>query len=290
MEFIDAKPVVTTALGVSAFANEVLATDDLKKERNEPMLGKRKKVHSEQLRQIREKQYRRLLPKNPIQLINEYCSQENITVNGDEIVVTNNPPEFSYKLVINGEPFVGYGKKKTSAKFHAYNKAFDQLFIQRNASVFRSFASDDESKVSKCDIDALQTPYSSIISYALYNFFKNYEFDSAKNYSQPLIKDNYVDANVLKVAKSKKNIPRPLPPNAHLMNPTALVNLMRPDAKFIDMGQDEANNFIMKLEIDGKVFISGAVNKKIAKLQCSQLACENIFEISFSTTNDSTTQ
>ena len=89
-------------------------------------------------------------------------------------------------------------------------------------------------------------------------------------------------ANAISVKpKAKRNQPRQLPPNAHLMNPILLMNTMRPEAKFVEMGRDEANNFVMKVEVDGKVFISAASSKKGSKNQCAQLACEKILNVEY---------
>ena len=61
------------------------------------------------MRQTREKYFRKLAPKNPIQLMNEIYGLENEILQGCEI--TNDPEtsEFRFQLTVGNEVFIGQG-------------------------------------------------------------------------------------------------------------------------------------------------------------------------------------
>ncbi|GBP66411.1 hypothetical protein EVAR_88745_1 [Eumeta japonica] len=79
--------------------------------------------------------------------------------------------------------------------------------------------------------------------------------------------------------------PREVPPNANIMHPCMLLTYMRQNLEYRELAieGDKPQNmlFTMGIEVDGRLFVGKASNKKEARRLAAKAACETLFEVSF---------
>lgn len=250
-----------------------------------------RKPISKKLKRLRQnRRLRKLLaPKNALMSLNELMGSSI-----SDYTIIPEERGFVAQVFVNNVQYEGRGLSKIQAKNNASEKALRDIIIQKMITTPKAAlkglninspgsANEDvemQDSTEEKDDSTEEVPMLHLASFALHKLFSEWQADGFE------IPDFKVFTQGLPELGTEI-IPRPAPPpktqlpeNAQSMHPSTLLCMMRPAARYLDLGSDGKSPAIVHrigIDVDGKQFIGVAKNKKQARKNAAREACNTLF-------------
>lgn len=251
-----------------------------------------RKPISKKLKRLRQnRRLRKLLaPKNALMSLNELMGSSI-----SEYTIVPEERGFVAQVFVNNVQYEGRGQSKIQAKNSASEKALRDIIIQKmlsspkatlkGLSALNSAGSGNEDiemqdTIEDKDDSTEEVPMLHLASFALHKLFSEWQADGFEIPDFKILTQGQPEGSVEIVTRPVPPPKNQLPDNAQSMHPSTLLCMMRPAARYVDLGSDGKSPTIVHrvgIDVDGKQFIGVAKNKKQARKNAAREACNTLF-------------
>lgn len=234
-----------------------------------------------------------LAPKNALMSLNELMGNAI-----SEYTIIPEERGFVAQVFVNNVQYEGRGQSKIQAKNNASEKALRDIIIQKmlqtpkaNLKASSVASLDEQQQIDDIEMQdtsddkeetaSEEVPMLHLASFALHKLFSEWQADGFEIPDFKVLTQGQVEAVIGEAIQRPAPQPKTqLPDNAQSMHPSTLLCMMRPAARYVDLGSDGKSPGIVHrvgIDVDGKQFIGVAKNKKQARKNAAREACNTLF-------------
>lgn len=192
-------------------------------------------------------------------VLNELVGNTTFNISETPSFYVGNEAQFKATVTVHDIEHVGYGKSKASAKSSAAEAAIRHLILKKISSSSSAASVDDDNDVKmESDEQDDSFSWSHVASFALHKLFNTWEEQGVITEKvSGLIPTPGNGTKTVILPKGDHKPSKKIPSNPETMNPVMLLNQMKPNSTFEEIGQTGGPpnvRFIYRCTVDGHSF------------------------------------